>query len=404
MFTAVAYRKFFEGCNGSVARRCKESIAKRVSLRITVCLLFLVIAIFGGEGYAQGNLSANTYTVKWGDTLARVAYRHYGDGKLYRRIAEANHLKSPHRIICGMVLVIPPQATGMLTAASSAPSKASAPPIRAASTLPETRTPQKQAAATASPELAPATTAQVASPLALQAQNPAPQFLWRREPCNVFCAGEKLTFDVKWKFITVGSATMEIQGIDAVSGRQAYHIVTDARSAPFFDSFYKVRDTNESWMDIESLVSLKYASHISENSTKRSETILLDHTKKQFQIVESGKTGEIPLWVQDVLSSLYYVRTRNLSVGEEISVDAHSGDKSWPLKVKVLRLETVNVPAGRFICYVVEPSIREGAGIFQAKGQLLVWLTADDKKVPVLMRSKIAVGAIEAELTKMQLK
>jgi len=62
------------------------------------------------------------------------------------------------------------------------------------------------------------------------------------------------------------------------------------------------------------------------------------------------------------------------------------------------------VPAGEFECFVVEPVLRIGTGIFQAKGRLLVWLTADSKKVPVLMRSQIVVGSVEARLTEMRLK
>jgi hypothetical protein len=91
-------------------------------------------------------------------------------------------------------------------------------------------------------------------------------------------------------------------------------------------------------------------------------------------------------------------------VGQELCIDTHSGDTSWPLKVKVLRLETVDVPVGRFICYVVEPAIREGAGLFRARGSLQVWLTADEKKIPVMMRSKIAIGSIDVSLTGMRLK
>jgi hypothetical protein len=357
------------------ARRCRG-----VVLRVALVLCVSWIA----AGTADAMIE-RTHTVHWGDTLARIAHRYYGDGRRYQPIAEANGLKSPHRIICGTVLTIPEEA-GVETPATTSQDA----PLAPAATATTTAT----AAATAA--------AVMSSPLELPA--PEAEFLWRQEPYTVFDLGEKLTFAVRWKFITVGYATMEVRDIENISGRQAYHIVTAARSAPFFDNFYKVRDVNESWMDVESLCSLKFCSRISENSTKRDETILLDHEKQQFQIVESGKTGEIPRWVQDVLSSLYYLRNKELVIGKEISIDAHSGDKSWPLQVKVLRRETVEVPAGKFVCYVVEPAIRKGAGIFDARGTLQVWLTADDKKVPVMMRSKIAVGSIDALLTKMQLK
>jgi hypothetical protein len=230
-------------------------------------------------------------------------------------------------------------------------------------------------------------------------------FEWRKESTNgSFELGEDLKFDIAWKFIVVGHATMAVESMQDVGGRQAYHIATAAKSSSFFDNFYRVRDTNESWIDSESLCTLKYASVNDENNRRKLETILFDQVDHKFTILESSKTGTIPAFVQDVLSSLFYLRTKELTVGKDIILDAHSGDLSWPLRVKVHRKETINVPAGRFECFVVEPGLREDAGIFQAKGKLLVWLTADSKKVPVLLRSQIVVGSVEAKLVSMKLK
>jgi Protein of unknown function (DUF3108) len=239
----------------------------------------------------------------------------------------------------------------------------------------------------------------------IQAQLCAPTTTWRKvPPVTSFEPGESLKFEVAWKFIGVGYANMDVAGVVDMNGRKVYHIFTSARSTSFFDSFYKVRDTNESWIDKESFCSLKYASRNDEDNKKKDETIEFDQINHTFTILESSKTGAIPLWVNDVLSALYYVRTQELVVGKDIEVDAHSGDLSWPLIVKVYRREKVKVPAGEFDCFVVEPLLRIGTGIFQAKGRLLVWLTADSKKIPVLMSSKIVVGSVEARLTEMRLK
>jgi len=232
----------------------------------------------------------------------------------------------------------------------------------------------------------------------------APKFAWVQETNTAFAPGEVLNFNVRWQFLTVGSASMEINDIVDLNGRKAYHIITRASSAPFFDTFFKVRDVNESWMDTESLSSLQFISHISEGNYRKDETVIIDQESRKFTITESGKTGDVPAWVKDVLSSMYYLRTRDLAVGREYSIDAHSGDKSWPLMVNVTGREKVKTPAGEFTCWVVEPAIREGAGIFKASGKLKVWLTCDEKKLPVLMRSKVKVGAIEARLVEMKVK
>ena len=227
-------------------------------------------------------------------------------------------------------------------------------------------------------------------------------FIWRQEKNNAFPANEKLNFDVAWEFIVVGTASMEIRGIEIINSRPAYHIYTEARSMPFFDVFYKVRNTNESWIDTESLCSLKYAAVSDEKDNRKIETELFDQANHTFLILGKNKSGTVPPWVQDVLSSLYYIRTRNLIVGQEYVLDAQSGDGRGRLKSRCSKKEKISVPAGTFECYVVEPSIREGAGIFQQKGKLSVWLTADSRKIPVLMRSEIAVGSIEARLKSME--
>src|SRR5205823_12646414 len=89
-----------------------------------------------------------------------------------------------------------------------------------------------------------------------------------------------------------------------------------------------------------------------------------------------------------------------LEVGKSFTIDVHSGTKTWPLLVKVKKLEKVKVKAGRFLCYRVEPVLRE-QGIFISKGKKLeVWLTADEQHMPVLMRSEIFIGHVSAELVK----
>ena len=62
---------------------------------------------------------------------------------------------------------------------------------------------------------------------------------------NAFTVGEKLTFDVKYGFVTAGVATMEIPEMRRISGREAYHVTFEVNSVPSFDWIYKVRDRYE---------------------------------------------------------------------------------------------------------------------------------------------------------------
>jgi hypothetical protein len=137
---------------------------------------------------------------------------------------------------------------------------------------------------------------------------------------------------------------------------------------------------------------------------KQSNTGIFDYEKNTF----SGKkktragdiekvSGDIPGHVQDIFSSLYYVRTQDLQVGKTIELDVNTR-KNWPLYVNVLKRETIKVEAGKFDCFVVEPKLRD-KGLFVQKGKSLkVWITADKHRIPVKMEAEVMIGSVEAEL------
>ncbi len=64
----------------------------------------------------------------------------------------------------------------------------------------------------------------------------------------------------------------------------------------------------------------------------------------------------------------------------------------------MLRRERVKVPAGEFSTIVVRPIIKT-RGIFSKGGEAEVYLTDDDRRLLVLLRSKLKVGSVILELT-----
>jgi hypothetical protein len=214
---------------------------------------------------------------------------------------------------------------------------------------------------------------------------------------RAFGAGERLEFSVGYGIIKAGTAVMEIPEIVKFAGRKCYHIVSTARSNRFFSAFFKVDDRVESFMDVHELYSHRYDKHLREGKFKADVSMIFDQKNHLALYNESQDTFSVPAYVQDVLSAFYYVRTQDLKVGSSIFVDNHTDKKNYPLEVKVLREEKIEVPAGTFDCVVVEP-ILKASGIFKHKGKLTVWLTNDEAKMPVLMKSKVVIGSISTEL------
>lgn len=227
------------------------------------------------------------------------------------------------------------------------------------------------------------------------------EFIWRRVENRSFLVGEKLLFVIKWGIIPAGYATLEIPERIKIGEREAYRIISRAQSNSFFDIFYKVRDHNESWSDMESLCSLGYEKHLKEGSYIKNEKVIFDQIKG-VAIIE-GENKEIPIakFTHDLLSGLYFMRTQDLKIGETYFLEISGSGKNWQLEVKVSHREKIEVTAGKFDCWVIEPFLKF-EGIFQHKGRILIWMSADEKKIPVLMRTKIPLGSIDAELTEVK--
>jgi hypothetical protein len=218
---------------------------------------------------------------------------------------------------------------------------------------------------------------------------------------------ETLIYDVSWGFLSVGEATLSVPNVALLNGKPAYHIVSEAVSNKFCDNFFEVRDLNESWMDARTLTSLGYKKRLREGSFFRDEWVLYDTEKLAFLSKKVNRdatyeygAGAIPPRVQDILSSLYFIRDRkDLSPGAEIVVDVNT-KQNWPLVIRVIKKARVKTPAGTFETVLVEPFLRQ-EGIFIQKGKRLrVWLSDDEKKIPVLMQAEVFFGHITARLSK----
>ncbi|MEZ5065211.1 MAG: DUF3108 domain-containing protein [bacterium] len=227
---------------------------------------------------------------------------------------------------------------------------------------------------------------------------PEPRDLPRTLPFGV---GEKLEFSIDYGFINAGGATMEVVGLRKVSGQQCLDIRTEARSNGVFSKVYKVWDRAQTFVDPESLLPWRFEKKLREGGYHKDVLVKFDR-RRDFALYEEGDSVSIHPQVQDELSAFYYVRAMDLEVGRDVSIDSHSNRKNYPVRVIVHGRETVEVPAGKFDCLVIEPVMAE-EGIFTAKGKLTIWVTDDERRMPVLMKTKVLVGSIGASLKRYEL-
>ena len=219
-------------------------------------------------------------------------------------------------------------------------------------------------------------------------------------PESPFKVGEKLSYQLRYGWIEAGKAELEIQSTNqAFEGSPILHMVGTGYSEGTFDWFYKVRDRYETYVDVAAHRPHKFIRKIHEGGFHMERELIFDQKEK---LVRTDKKGEmkIPSDVQDMLSSFYYLRTldmENASIGDVYVVNAFLDYELFPFKVKYLGTETVKVKKGKFLCYKFVPVVQKGR-IFKDEEDLVVWVSKDKNKIPILAKADVLVGSIKMEI------
>jgi hypothetical protein len=160
--------------------------------------------------------------------------------------------------------------------------------------------------------------------------------------------------------------------------------------------FYHVNDRYESWIDSRSLSSLRYWQNIDEGSyePKRHFEIYPDRRQYREDSKELQPSVERPL---DDGSFVYFLRTIPLHVGMDTTFDNYFKLDRNPVRIRVVRRDTITVPAGTFSAIVVQPVIN-AKGIFSEGGEAQIWLSDDENRIMLQMKSKLSFGSLNLYL------
>jgi hypothetical protein len=228
---------------------------------------------------------------------------------------------------------------------------------------------------------------------------PGAKFISLAEDLEVsFARGEKIRYVVKWGIIVAGRASLSVEP-QVWNGKDVYRIYSEANSSGLVGSIYPVKDRSESIVSREDFSTLSFYKDVNEGKYHQKEHMIFDQVNGK--VIYPDTTIDIAKGTVDVLASLYVVRFKSLKPGTEFTIKICNNKKNYELVVRVISRETVSVPAGEFKTIMVEPLLKQ-EGIFMHKGRLFVYLTDDQERIPVLLRSKIAVGSIIAAMEGIQ--
>jgi len=221
-------------------------------------------------------------------------------------------------------------------------------------------------------------------------------------PVKIPYTREKLVFDGGWGFLRAGWAIL-IGERDTVDTTM-FHQIGKVFSNAFVSTFYKVRDYVHSHTDYATLYPILFEQHIQEGRYTDHRWTLFDHRNRM--VYNATKKGEQEIaaepGIQNYLSLLYILRTMDLVVGDTVIIRCHYHRKDYPIRLFIRRKCAVEVPAGKFDCFEIEPQLVGTGRGFNKGDKLIVWLTDDEYRTPVLVKAKINIGSLSARLLYME--
>jgi Protein of unknown function (DUF3108) len=215
-----------------------------------------------------------------------------------------------------------------------------------------------------------------------------------------FQVGEQLTYEISWLYITAGTAVMAISQADADGDRPLAKLITTAQSRPAITKFFPVDNRIESIVDPATLFPEHLTFKRREGKKKEDFEYTFNQKEGKVIVVKGGTTEtlEIPPGTQDVISCLYYARsTLSFQPGLSLTMNVHHDKKNRAIEARVEEIETVSGPWGEVETarvLVVMPF----QGLFLNQGNIRVWFTNDDRRIPVRMKAKVIIGSIVADL------
>jgi hypothetical protein len=237
-----------------------------------------------------------------------------------------------------------------------------------------------------------------------------------KKPAEVFPEGETLVYEVRWDppgwmfflpTISAGEMTAQFQNHGEHEGKPAYKITLRAVSSGFLPKLtgISVDDSFESIVDASEFCSRQMTKKLREGKRQRDvfltfnrergkgHYVAYDVSKSPPVRLKDDEVKNVPNCVQDILSAIYATRLKELKLGDKYPLTLSDDGEVKQLEVNVKNKEPVDAVAGRFPTLRLETISVSGA-LFKEGGTFLVWLSDDERKLPVKFEAKVKLGKV----------
>jgi hypothetical protein len=215
-----------------------------------------------------------------------------------------------------------------------------------------------------------------------------------------FAVGESATYEIRWTSGPVNLPAGEMTvAVASPQSSEAFRFVASAKTAPWVARFFEADAQLQTTADAR-LLPLAHAETIVEGKRRVERQIAFDVGRRQVRMTTGGASVTLPMAAaaRDPITALFYVRTLPLTPGSDFSLPLTDNGRPSRLEIIVGRSETIVVNGQQRSAWKVEPRLHER---LEREGRLTMsaWISADARRIPLVIDITGAFGTVRAELT-----
>ena len=212
---------------------------------------------------------------------------------------------------------------------------------------------------------------------------------------------EKLTYDLTWTGLPIGTASQSI-----TANGDTLQINAIFRSNGWLSSFYPVENHIETTLTRRAGQFpgevRQFRMRFHEGARVRDRGITFNHGDStafyKDYLTGEETTAVIRPGTADVTTTFYRARHLPIATGDTLHLPVMDGKEPYLLEVKVVEIEKLRTILGKVETLVVQPMVQP-EGTFEGKRGVKLWITNDARRIPVKIQTKVAVGSVTATLT-----
>ena len=252
-----------------------------------------------------------------------------------------------------------------------------------------------------------------------------------KNPSDVIPKGETLVYEVHWNppiwmfflpTISAGEMMLKFHNTIDYKGGKAFRITAEAVSSGFLPQLtgFTIKNYYESLVNTEGFCSTRFTEIAREEKTTRpgrrkryrNKILTIDYKKRVGNYLTYDATQnppkelknknfeELPVCVQDFLSAVYQTRLKEIKVGDTYLINISNNGIIKKVKIRAMKKETVIALAGTYSTIKIKSS--SVRGLFKGGGSLVVWITDDNRKMPVKYEAKAWLGKVFGTIMKIE--